>query len=117
MNIKGNPPTMPPKHFDGKISVQYLSHGRVVYKKWPRKRGEPKNPTTIAQVALWDMAQEFVKVPEPSEYQIALTETKGTAFYSRDILISAMYGNYISFPGWGFAPNGPPRPPFSSPHP
>jgi hypothetical protein len=111
MNIKGNPPLMPPKHFLGKIAIHYRKDGKIVFQKWPRRRGEPKNPKTIAQVALWDMAQEFVKRPEPSEYQTALIETKGTAFYARDILITAMYGNYISFPGWGFAPNGPSRPP------
>jgi hypothetical protein len=107
MIIPGNPPQLRPNHFVGHLQVCYLKDGRVVIKKWPRARGEPKSPVTIAQVAVWDMAQNMVKRPEPSEYSIALQETKGTAFYARDILICAMYGNYISFPGWGFAPGGP----------
>jgi hypothetical protein len=110
MVITGTPPQIKPTHFVGKVQVCYLSDGRVVFKAWPRSRGEPKSQTTIDQVAIWDMAQQFVKTPDATEYAIALQQSKGTAFYARDILICAMYGNYISFPGWGFMPDGPGKP-------
>lgn len=102
MKIKGTPPSAFPSRLAGTISVHYLSHGRVAFHKWPRKRGEPKHPVTRAQVALWDMVLELVKATIASELSQALTHTKGTAFYAKDILISAAYGNYVSWPGWGW---------------
>lgn len=107
MNIPGSPPLTRIEGLRGHISVCYRRDGRVILKKWPKKRGEPKHPATVAQVAIWDMVLEMVKHANGKEFAIALSETDGTAFYAKDILISAAYGNYISWPGWGFIPNGP----------
>jgi hypothetical protein len=80
---------------------------RYVVTKAPRKRGHPKSQTTRDQVALWDLAISLIAVVDGLDVAIALCESKGTAFYARDILLMAMYGNYIAWPGHGWAPNGP----------
>lgn len=103
MKIKGTPPQAGYlTHSWERVSWRYLSHGRIVVAKWPRRRPGPLPQVTQDQVAAWDQTQEFVKWPEPSEYAAALRASSGTAFYARDQLIMAMYGNLISWPGWGW---------------
>lgn len=101
--VRGVPPTTAPARLGTMLSFRYTADGRVFAQKWPRKRPNAEdNPVTAAQVARWDMAQEWVKAPLASEYQIASDRTLNTAFYVRDLLISSMYGNSISWPGWGW---------------
>lgn len=102
MKIKNYPANTKPTHSRGLLVFHHLKDGRVVVQKWPRRRPGILPPKTQQQVALWDMAQEFVRFPEPAEYSIALDLTDGTAFYARDMLISSMYGNWVSWPGWGW---------------
>jgi len=107
MVVKGRPPRAALSRLRGAFTVHYLSHGRVSIHAWPVRRGEPRSPVTRDQVAIWDMVLEMIKRAPSPEVSIALAATKGTAFYAKDILIAAAYGNYISFPGWGQFPNGP----------
>lgn len=108
MKIKGEPPTQKMPRSRGVLSIRYLSHNRVVFAKWPRRRPGTLPQITQQQVITWDSVQEMIRWPEPSEYAQALEETTGTAFYARDILIMAMYGHYLSWPGYGPYPGGPP---------
>ena len=94
----------------GVLSFRYLSHGRVVIARAPRKRGPPKSPVTQQQVAAWDLVLQLIPHADGQYWAIAHCESLGTAFYARDIMIMAAYGNYISIPGWGVAPNGPSHP-------
>lgn len=106
--IDNLPNTGKPGRFNRHAVWHYMADGRVVAQKWPRRRPRAElNPTTAAQVARWDMAQEWVKIPLPSELAIASERTMATAFYTRDLLVSSMYGNTIAWPGHGWAPNGP----------
>ena len=102
MRIKNSPPQLDPTHSRGVLVWRYHADGRVTVQKWPRRRPGLLPQVTQDQVAVWDMAQEFVKTPNPYDYALALRDTEGTAFYARDILISAMYGNYVSWPGYGW---------------
>ena len=83
-----------------KSSMVFRAYGRDFFNvsKAPRKRGHPKSQTTRNQVALWDLVLRMVALGEPVAIVIALKETKSTAFYARDIMTMAAYGNYIS---WG----------------
>jgi hypothetical protein len=76
----------------------------VVVKKWPRKSGEPCHPTTIAQVAIWDLVLNITKFTCAEDISIAYRDTAGTAFYARDVLVMNAYGTYCSWPGWGKNP-------------
>lgn len=103
MKIVGTPPQLKPSHFYDQLSWRYFKDGRVVVQKWPRRRRGVLPAITQEQVAIWDMSQEFIKLPDPAEYALALDMTKNTAFYARDILTMAMYGNFVAWPGWGWA--------------
>lgn len=86
----------------GVVSVRYLKDGRVVMQKWPRRRGVPKSQVTRDQVAVWDLALELTRRAIPEEFNQAYEWSGGTAFYPRDILLSAAYGNYVGWPGRGW---------------
>jgi hypothetical protein len=106
MKIKGqNPNTVFPRS-QGHM-VQVFDPRGTYWRKWPRSRPGPLHPTTEAQAALFDLANTIVKFPDPSEFVWATQQSQGTAFYARDILISAMYGNYVSWPGVGSMADGP----------
>jgi len=104
-----SPPGLTLAHSTGRIVLRHRSHGRIVVAKWPKKRGPPKSPTTQLQVALWDFVLLIVKYVDGLIVMLAHEESRGTAFYARDILIMAAYGNYLSWPGWGPFPDGPPH--------
>jgi len=85
----------------GVIVIAVDSRRGLVVRKWPRPRGEPKHPTTIAQVAVWDMVLDIIKFAASDEISTAYQDTQGTAFYARDVLVMNAYGTYLSWPGWG----------------
>lgn len=93
-------------HMKGSLLAGGGPSSGVVVQKWPKKRPGALPPITQQQTRTWDDAQSYVRWPEPSEFNIAMTAVAGTAFYTRDILIMAMYGHYISWPGWGAYPQG-----------
>lgn len=95
------PQNKPTKSYD-RLSFRYFKDGRLVVQKWPRRRPGVLPQGQQEAVAIWDMSQEFLKDPEPGEYALAMYLTRGTAFYTRDILTMAMYGNFVSWPGWGW---------------
>jgi len=107
MKIPGQPQTPIPSRYKGKLQIRYRKDGTVIVGKWPRRRGPPKHPTTQAQVKLWDTAIELIKFADASEVAAAKTITNNTAYYARDILLSAAYGNFVSWPGFGIMPGGP----------
>lgn len=80
------------RRHEGIMHTATLAGGRVVFKKWPRKRGK----TAPGPVA--DMRKAFAWAAKASVYAIpqdkAFAEliTKGSMYYPRDALISAMYG-------------------------
>lgn len=103
MKIRNTPPRPGlPTRFKDRIVFRYDPRFGQIAQSWPRKQSGGRPRGDPAKVALWDMAVDWVKSPEPSEYIQALEDTKGTAFYARDILISAIYGNFVSWPGWGW---------------
>lgn len=102
MRIKGNIPQNKPTHNYGIASWRYFKDGRVVVQKWPRRRPGVLPQRQQEQIAIWDMSQEFLKDPDPYEYSLAMSMTKGTAFYTRDVLTMTMYGNFVSWPQWGW---------------
>lgn len=93
-------------HLKGQLLGQTARDQTMVVQKWPRKRTGKVPPITAQQQTTWDQVQADIKFPDPGEFQLAIDATQGTAFYTRDILILAMYGHYLSWPGWGPYPQG-----------
>lgn len=110
MVVKGALPRQMLTHSRGIISYRTMADGRVIAQKWPRRRRGPLPMVTQQQVALWDMVQEMVKRPLASDFVTAVEDTGGTAFYPRDVLIMACYGNYLAWPGAGWAADDPIEP-------
>jgi hypothetical protein len=105
MKIKGQNPNAVFPRTQGHM-VQVFDPRGTWWRKWPRRRPGPLPAITEAQAALFDLANSIVKFAEPSEFTWATAQSLGTAFYARDILISAMYGNYVSWPGLGVTVGG-----------
>lgn len=82
--------------YTGIMHTATLAGGRTVFKKWPPKRGK----TPAGPVA--DMRQAFAWAAKASVYAIdkdkivAEEWSKGSMYYPRDILVSAMYGTLIT---------------------
>jgi len=94
------------KHL-GKVVVLAQHATKIVVRVRPRKRPGTLPAVTQQQVALWDTAQQIVKQEDTVQQALAMVISDNTAFYARDILISAQYGNYVSWPGFGMWPDGP----------
>lgn len=101
------PPTTLAQNIPGSISFAYGPNGQVTARKWPKNRPGPLPPTTEQQTAQWDDAMQAVKFALPQQQSKAAELVAGTGYYTRDILISAMYGHVYSWPGWGVYPDGP----------
>jgi hypothetical protein len=118
MKIKGSLPQPIMTKSKGKIVVKVKGHLKgsllgsapgattTTVSKWPAKRPGRLPLITQQQQTTWDIVQVDIKSPEPSEFASAIAATQGTAFYTRDILILAEYGHYLSWPGWGPYPQG-----------
>lgn len=100
------PPTTLAQNVPGSISFAYGPNGQVTARKWPKNRPGPLPPTTEQQTAQWDDAMQAIKFALPQQQQKATELVAGTGYYTRDILISAMYGHVYSWPGWGVYANG-----------
>jgi len=109
MKIPGTPQRQLAKRYQGHVVLaNHKTH--TVVKAWPKKRPGVLHPTTQAQVQLWDLATSLVPFTAGPMREFAQITSLNTAFYARDILLSAMYGNYVSWPGFGIMPAGPTAP-------
>lgn len=102
MIVEGPFPQALVTRLQGKVHVRFRRDGKVILAKWPKKRGQPKSPTTRQQVAIWDLVLALVKAAIAQELEQALKLTGGTAYYAKDILIAAAYGEFIAWIGWGW---------------
>ena len=66
-----------------------------VARKWPRKRGKPKSPITLAQNSLFADTNRAIPYVDPMFHAAARDTAKGTAYTYRDILFMCMHAEYI----------------------
>jgi hypothetical protein len=66
--------------------------GGVAARRWPRKRGQPKDPRQRYLLAQFGMAAKMAANPEPMSLATAIEHTKDSNFLPRDLLLRAAYG-------------------------
>lgn len=77
--------------FGGNLSVR-VSRGRLVTQKWPKKRGKPKSQITRDQNEWFRQANLLAKYAPSDDQWMAIEVAKGSPWYPRDLLMSAMKG-------------------------
>lgn len=70
-------------------------NGKVRVRKWPKKRGKPTHPNTIAQNAWFKEANRQAKLAEGAQVVLAQNATKGTGLYPRDLLLKTMSSGLV----------------------
>ena len=89
--LKGPPP--PRKSIALKTGLNiYANRGALVAAKWPRKRGSPKSPVTREQNEWFRQANLLAKYADGQSQWMAIEVSRGSPWYPRDLLISAMKG-------------------------
>jgi len=75
--------------------------GQLIVSKWPRRRGRPTHPTTIAQNEKFKQANWLTKYASAAVQMTQRAIVEGTQMLPRDLMIAAMYGRgpYIDIPG------------------
>lgn len=71
--------------------------GQLIMCKWPRRRGRPRHPTTIAQNEKFYQANWATKFIPAAIQQAHRQIVEGTNLLPRDLLIAAMYGRGFDF--------------------
>jgi hypothetical protein len=75
----------------GKIIYQ-TDRGQLKAQSWPRKRGKPKSPITRAQNEWFRQANLLAKYAPSDDQWMSIAVAKGSPWYPRDLLMSAMKG-------------------------
>ena len=70
----------------------YANRGALVAAKWPRKRGRPRSPVTREQNEWFRQANLLAKYADGQSQWMAIEVSKGSPWYPRDLLLSAMAG-------------------------
>jgi len=70
--------------------VAYTWKGRYVVRKWPEKRGYPKDPIQISRVERFADANRLAKYVNGNFWNLAHRLSKGSGLYPRDFLVQAM---------------------------
>lgn len=65
--------------------------------KWPKLRGKSTNPEQIDRVEAFKLAVDFIRRPEAGQLEIATGLTKIAPALARDILLAAVYGQFMSW--------------------
>jgi len=86
------------------LNKQYMVdvyRGTIRVRKWPKKRGPPKTDAHREQVEKFSQANRLAKYALPQSQVAAISATKNTSFYPRDLQVMAMYGRAwaLAFPG------------------
>jgi len=86
------------------LQKQYMVdvyRGTIRVRKWPKKRGPPKTQDHKDQVEKFSQANRLAKYALPQSQVAAISATKNTSFYPRDLQVMAMYGRAwaLAFPG------------------
>lgn len=66
--------------------------GQLRVRAWPKKRGKRAHPNTLKQNAWFSEASNLIKFADPTQYATAITRTKRTGLYPRDLLMRTMAG-------------------------
>ena len=75
----------------GKLIYQ-TDRGQLKVQSWPRKRGKPKSAITRAQNEKFRQANLLAKYAPSDDQWMTIEVAKGSPWYPRDLLMSAMYG-------------------------
>jgi len=70
--------------------------GRVVLRKWPKKRSKPLSENQQAWVDHFSAVSRLTKTPDVRDLEIAQELAKGTGWYYRDVLAVAMNGKLFN---------------------
>lgn len=74
--------------------------GTPVLSAWPRKRGTPKNPITLAQNDLMRQLAAALKDVTPADRVAAENFARGSGYAWRDVMSRAMFGRFINIDIW-----------------
>ncbi len=72
--------------------IYQVDRGQLKVQSWPRKRGKPKSPITRAQNEWFRQANLLAKYAPSDDQWMAIAIAKGSPWYPRDLLMSAMKG-------------------------
>lgn len=81
------PPTA--TSYGGRL-VFYTDRGRLIVRKWPKKRGPSKSPKVREQNDWFRAVTKLIKRAPASQVRVAMDITKNTGLYPRDLLMTAV---------------------------
>lgn len=89
------PPQRPQLRLTGSIHTQVYKDGRIIMRKWPRKRPGPGTPAQQANRFLTGWVWWATKFRIPPEQDAAATLAPKTMYVPRDLLEMATFGRLI----------------------
>jgi len=95
-DYRSNPGRLRRPGLQGALVVD-TTRGAPRVRAWPRKRGKPKSVLQQDGVDWFKDATDKAKRADPEQIKIAMTMTKKTGLYPRDLLLMAMAGNLGPF--------------------
>lgn len=78
-----------------KAFLLYNQRGQLRVTKWPAKRGKPKSVIVQSLNRRFASAIKTMKYADASQWAAAITMTKGTGLYPRDVLMKAMTAGWL----------------------
>ncbi len=89
--VTGIPPSGKEWSISGDLIYQ-VDRGQLKVQSWPRKRGRPKSPITREQNEWFRQANQLAKYAPSDDQWMSIAVAKGSPWYPRDLLMSAMKG-------------------------
>jgi hypothetical protein len=80
----------------GRLLIRDNGRGTLIAQAWPKKRKRPLHPHTAEQSAKFGKIVRLTKYVHPDQFIAAMSLTKRTGLYPRDILVKAMFGKIVA---------------------